>query len=61
MRRSKEKQPNPDNPAAGDTIGIPIVSRRAVLIGLAGAVLLMNWSVCEQDDQLCAFTGAPGK
>ena len=30
----------------------------AVVIGLAGALVLGNWSVCEQDSRLCAFTGS---
>lgn len=29
----------------------------ATAIGLIGAVLLGNWSVCEQDDRHCMFTG----
>lgn len=41
MRRSKEKQPDPNTPDAGDTLGIPIVSRRAVLIGVAVSVLVI--------------------
>lgn len=33
----------------------------AVALGVAGAILLCNWSVCEQDDRYCAFTGAVSK
>ena len=29
-----------------------------VLIGVSGAFLLAHWSVCEQDDRMCAFTGS---
>ncbi|MEI6150047.1 MAG: prenyltransferase/squalene oxidase repeat-containing protein [bacterium] len=41
MRSSKEKQPKANQPSADDTIGIPIVSRRAVLIGLALTALVV--------------------
>lgn len=33
----------------------------AFVIGLLGAVVLCSWSVCEQDDSYCAFTGKPSK
>lgn len=29
----------------------------AVALGAIAALLLCNWSVCEQDDTYCAFTG----
>lgn len=31
------------------------------VLGILGALLLCNWSVCEQDDSLCAFTGVASK
>lgn len=31
------------------------------VLGIFGAVLLMHWSVCEQDDRVCAITGSAGK
>jgi hypothetical protein len=33
----------------------------AFVIGLLGAVLLSSWTVCEQDDRYCAFTGEQSK
>ena len=33
----------------------------AVVLGIVAAVLLCNWSVCEQDDRYCAFTGVAAK
>lgn len=33
----------------------------AIALGLISAVLLCNWSVCEQDDRYCAFTGVTSK
>jgi hypothetical protein len=32
----------------------------ALVVGIFGAVLAMHWSVCEQDDRMCAFTGRDG-
>jgi hypothetical protein len=29
----------------------------ALIVGIFGAILVMHWSVCEQDDRVCAFTG----
>lgn len=29
-----------------------------VLIGVAGAFCLAHWSVCEQNDRMCMFTGS---
>lgn len=33
----------------------------AVILGAVAGLLLCNWSVCEQDDSLCAFTGVASK
>lgn len=31
----------------------------AVAVGLFGALALVHFAVCEQDDTVCAFTGSP--
>lgn len=31
----------------------------AAAVGLFGALALVHFAVCEQDDTVCAFTGSP--
>lgn len=33
----------------------------AVSIGVIGALSLSHYSVCEQEDRMCMFTGVPSK